>query len=635
MHIRHLVRTAFALHLLLILQIATANEDIFAPFKNEIQASNPIYEAAKRTGYGSNSLQPYYICDNASSGGALPLNAWHYSCKQACVEQHQKIEVQIRRAHWHYVGKDVPTYKVSTNQVCYTSHENIWGYCSHTQTITPVATVPDDRSKIPKEYLTEESSMRGVTSIINSGHAGCEYLSDNTKCARDYVITYRPGKTSKRSMDDPYYLNIYGDGIRVDPTSGSLFQNEVAWFWNPKGIEETHACGWEYEDPTVCYITNTSEIMSCPDLGYQYNIKNLVSTKTCIGEVYDIDGPAPFIYNSQINIDNRTHLSDEASKGKGDADINMIKGVNFALDRIEEAYCSSSCDLFSRGHPQDDDHVLDTPIGNWRLAGADSYIPLLVPCQPTAVWRVKSPTSMCHGKNHILVEDAKTHHTCSWDATKDYITVGDMCMDNNEQANQDHKTMRKLMSENQNITIDFWTGDTMLMRPPYDKVEWMNKSRIISANPSWFSKVELNKGMLHNTADLSHILTTMAVDMKQEISYNKTADRTIRTLFFDELTSGIGGVVSKVGSWLSSILYSLPKVALMVIGVVAVLLLLKQSFTYYIIKRERDITRRSVHFLEPEEAAEFVHKHVDPSAPSRRHGSRSRRLAKSLIEMGI
>lgn len=615
----------------------SAEQDPFHEYRERTRKTSPVYKAAKHTGYGGDSIQPYYVCDNTTSGSSMPMTAWHYSCKQSCTDENQKSQVNITRVAWHYTGADIATYKVSTNKVCYTSHENIWGYCTQSQTITPTATTLEDKKAIPAELFSHTGGVRGVKTIVNSGPAECDYLSDNTKCARDYVITYRPGKTSKHTDKSPVILNIYSDGIRTNPKSGYLIQNEVAWFWNPDDIGTEPSCGWVLKDSATCHFTNTSEVLSCPDIGYHYNIDTLKPEPTCAGAVYDAMGPAPFMYDSAELMKNRTTLTAEAIAGKGDPDINMIKGINAALEAIEESYCSSACDLFSRGHPADDDHVLDTPIGSWRMVGASTIQPLMTPCRPTEVWGISSPTVMCHGKDHILVSNKYTKETTSWDTTRDYIIVGETCGDATYKAGDGTYSLRSNMSMNLPLRFDFWTGDSAVMFPPYDHIVWENRSRSFARNPGWFSKVQFTPGMLHNRDDISSLLTTMASSTKDEIAYNKTSSRTIRTLFFDEVLTGAENVVGTVTGKIMAIIGGFPKILAMAFVVLILLYFVKYALKLYIQKSTlgaaATAAAHTVSFID-KNSHEMDDMMTPPPAP-RKPRSRSRKLAREFETAGF
>ncbi|QJQ80126.1 glycoprotein [Sowthistle yellow vein virus] len=601
----------------------------FDSLKDEIAKRNPIHATSKTLGYGHDSIQPYYICDNMTSGSQLPLNAWHYSCKQSCTDKESKAAINITRMTWKYEGDDIPAYKVSTNEVCYTAHENVWGYCSQTQTITPVATTLEDRAKIPASIFTPASHIEGSKTLVNSGHAPCEYLSDNTNCARDYVVTYRPGKITKKSEAAPVYLTIYGDGIRTNPTTGHLIQNDVAWFWNPVTNADTK-CGWYYGPKTTCYVTSTSEVMYCPDIGYQYNIKTIKSTRACENTVYDIDGPSPFIYESKENLPTKEKLAADASAGKGDPDVNLIRGINSALDKIEITYCSSSCDLFSRGEPKDDDTVLETPIGYWRLIGAKTQTPVMSPCSATAEWKIKNPTTVCHGANRILVSNEKTNHVCSWNTEKDYIIIEDMCSNSPAEAEADIALIRENISRNKDISIKFWTGDVLSMKPPYTKPVWTIANYSYRRNPGWFSKVALTSDMVHTPTNLADVLTSMVEEAKQEVSYNHTASRSVKTLLFEEIGRGVGGVVTGIVSYVCSLFGGLPKLILLFLLIIGGLWILKSAIVAFIIKRQaRELfpDEKHVRFSPISSEEDDGTMYMTPTAPKLRPRSKSRQLA--------
>uniref|UniRef100_A0AAU7E076 Glycoprotein n=1 Tax=Sambucus betanucleorhabdovirus 4 TaxID=3141832 RepID=A0AAU7E076_9RHAB len=609
--------------------LTVSGNNPFEVFQKSAMQSNPVREAEHHVGYGSNALQPYYVCDKGNSGSAIPLSAWHYSCKQACKDDNKKTHIRLTKARWNYIGKSISVYKVTASKVCYTSHENVWGYCTHMQTIEPTSVTDEDRKSLPKEYFTKGSKILGVTNMINSKHAECSYLSDNTVCNKDYTITYREGKLSKKAYDEIVSLNIYGDGIRTDPTSGALYNNDAAWFWNTDDLTTSRDCGWTREGETVCKITSTSELMYCPDIGYQYNIHTLTSTSTCLGEIYDKDGPMPFLYENKQEQPVRQEVMNKAKEGKGDPDINMITGINAAFEEIEETYCSASCDLFARGPQKDDTYVLDTPIGNWRLVTEEGTVPQLSPCHPTATWRIKDPTVMCHGKNHILVENSDTKITCAWDTTKDYIISEDVCNTDQREIDNDADDFRYSIASNKEISIVFWTGDKLMMKPPYTAPVWEKSNLSSTVSPGWFSKVGLKREMLHNPTDVSGLLTAMVENTKQEILYNATEGKTMRTLLADEILGGASDVLSGIWKVLKYLISAIPKFILLIIIVIGVIIVIKCTISYHLEKRiAQSALKKSVSFID--DVAEVPTLLGVPTAPKKRYRSRSSKLSNDL-----
>uniref|UniRef100_A0AAU7E012 Glycoprotein n=1 Tax=Sambucus betanucleorhabdovirus 1 TaxID=3141829 RepID=A0AAU7E012_9RHAB len=601
----------------------------FETFQKTALQSNPVREAEHHVGYGSNSIQPYYICDKSTSGSAMPLSAWHYSCKQACKDDNKRTHIRLTKAKWNYIGKSLSVYKVTANKVCYTSHENVWGYCTHMQTVEPSAVTEEDRKSLPKEYFSKNSKILGVTNIINSKHAECSYLSDNTVCNKDFSITYREGKLSKKSYDEIVALNIYGDGIRTDPATGALYNNDAAWFWSTEDLTTTRDCGWTRDGETLCKITSTSELMYCPDIGYQYNIHTLTSVSTCIGDVYDKDGPMPFLYEAQQEQPVRKDIMNKAKEGKGDPDINMITGINAAFEDIEETYCSASCDLFARGTKEDDIYVLDTPIGNWRVVQEEGGMSKLSPCHPTATWKIGNPTTMCHGKNHLLVEDSTTKMTCAWDTTKDYIIADELCNTNQKEIDTDADNFRYDIAANKDINIVFWTGDKLTMKPPYTVPIWEKSNTTATVSPGWFSKVGLTRSMLHNPTDVSGLLTTMVENTKQEVQYNATKGKTMRTLLADEILGGASDVLSSVWKVMMYLVGAIPKFILLILLVIFIIVVSQCALSYYgKVQLAKRAVAKSVSFAEDtlsEPALLGV-----PTAPKKRYRSRASKLSNDL-----
>lgn len=610
--------------------VAAGGETPFAGMHEEAKKDSPLYKATGKRAYGEELLQPYFVCDNKNETG-LPLSAWHYSCSQACSSKYARAEINVSRLSWSYVGDEVPTYKVITNEVCYTAHENMWGYCSQSQTTKQVTTTLNDKGKIPKEFFKKESHLEGVKTLVNSGPAECEYFSDNTKCARDYVVTYRPGKLTKKADTEPLLLNIYGDGIRTNPFSGHLIQNEAAWFWDPVAADAETKCGWGYAGDMTCHFTETSDIMICPTIGYQYNIKELKSTPVCGGiDAFDIHGPVPFQYRSKGPLRTKEELAMDAIPGKSTPDVNLIQGINAVLDNLEVTYCSSSCDLFARDRYQDDDAVVETPIGYWRLNGTTSGDPHMMPCTPTSTWRLKSPTMICHGKNHLLVEDSKTLHTCSWDTTKNYIVLEDLCSSSNQEAEEDLKLWRGNITSNREIGITFWTGDKIVMKPPYTTPIWQKGARSIKSSPSWFSKVTLDPSMIHSSDDISSMITTLAENTKREVLYNATGTRSIRTLLFDEVAGGLEGLGNTIKEGLLSLMGGIPKFLIILVACLLFLWFLKTIlFTWALKKISSGMApiTKSVSFEDPMDD-DIVYSPI--RAPSNRPSKRSRSRSRAM-----
>nr|UPN49229.1 glycoprotein [Black currant nucleorhabdovirus 1]CAG4997686.1 glycoprotein [Black currant nucleorhabdovirus 1] len=537
----------------------TDDGDDFSLKRQSAKDKNPVYLSSSQRGYGGDLYQPYYVCGTTSDPEGMPLSAWHYSCKQSCASQMAKQAINITLMRWDFVGPSLNVYKVTTNKVCYTSHENVWGYCSQTQTITPVPTTKEDHKNLPQEYFTPWGMpITGTKHITRSGEAECSYLSDNTRCERDYTISYREGKIQKRSDQDEEVLVIYRDGIKTDPYASFLQMNDASWFWNVPERPIHLPCGWKSFDLVTCMYTDSTDILSCPTLGYTYNIPKVSKKSTCSGDIYDIEGPVPFKYSSSEDLTDRATLFKEAVPEMSKADIKMIEGINKALNNIEATYCSSSCDLFARSGIANDDHVLDTPIGSWRFSNEDPLFPRLIPCHPTAEWSLRSPTSMCNGANTLLVENKETGHTNSWMTKRDYIILGELCTSGSQDKVM--SDLKSQISEGKTINITFWTGDILSLTPPYKSPKWYNASLSFRKNPSWFSKVKLEKSMLHTQEDISRILTETVGNATDELSYDMGKSKTIHEYLFEEIAHGASYAGEYIMTAVSSIFGSLTKI---------------------------------------------------------------------------
>lgn len=560
-HVYFIVLIIVALSQAVKIESDTQKQDKFEWKRQSARQHNPTYQSTSERGYGGDLYQPYYVCDKNNDTDSMTSSAWYYSCKQSCTEANRRQRINITHARWDYTGPSVNVYRVVTNEVCYTAHMNVWGYCSHTQTSTPVETLKDDAANFPKEYLTPWSAaVPGTKHIIQSSKAECEYWSDNTKCARDYTISYREGKTSQRSMEEPVLMNIYGDGIRADPYTGFLQLNDASWFWNPPSRHDVQTCGWKTMEDIQCSFTDTAEVLKCDGLGYSYNIQSLKEAETCIGKVYDTTGPVPFIYKTREYYEDRASMTTKATAGKVDADIPLVMRINNALTELESTYCSSSCDLFARQIMNDDDHVFDTPIGTWRLDISDPLNAKFIPCKATSSWKLQSPAALCHGKNQILVQDEATQHTTSWDTMKDYIVMDDLCSTLEGTDIGDKNTYKGKIARGENITIQFWTGDILEMSPPYTTPVWKNAAKMIRANPSWFSKVKLDKTMLHTKDDISALLTQAFTNIMSDISYKEKKSMSIRNYLFDEMGKGITSAAKSIWGVLTSIFGGMAKI---------------------------------------------------------------------------
>nr|QTC11066.1 glycoprotein [Sonchus yellow net nucleorhabdovirus] len=540
-------------------------QDDFSSKRSGALASNPTYNLPQDKGYGRDMYQPYYICEPDNDGSALTLPSWHYSCKESCMGNHLKIVVNITGARWNYVGISIPVFKIVTNEVCYTSHENVWGYCSQYQISRPVATQKSDVSCITSSMWDNDKSPIGsLYNIVNSNEAECDYFSDITDCNRDYQIFKREGKLIKRSDDSPLELSIVTDGIRTDPASEYLSLDDVSWFWKLPNNDMSPPCGWEKTQKLSCSYTDTTDVIKCNSIGYTYNIQGISKKSTCAGNIYDTDGPFPFFYDAEEALMSTDDACGKAKQGKPDADIAFIEGVNRAFEDLELTYCSATCDLFARQGTPNEDHVLDTPIGTWRYVMRDNLDPALVPCLPTSNWTISDPTTICHGKDHILVVDTATGHSGSWDTKKDYIITGEVCNTNNDEMGDDYDGMRDKILRGETIEIKFWTGDIIRMAPPYDNPEWINGSVLFRQNPSWFSSVELNKDMIHTRDNITDLLTVMVQNATAEVMYKRLDPKTMKHILFAEIVDGVGNVSGKISRFLTGLFGGFTKAVIIV-----------------------------------------------------------------------
>lgn len=550
-------------------------DDQFTSERSSAKSNNPTYVGTEVHEHGRSAIQPHYICDDDSSRSSMPLSSWHYSCKLACSDRGNRQNINIIHAVWNYVGRTIKVYKMTTTRVCYTSHMNVWGSCSQAQSITPVPTEPSDFATLPDDYLKSRGHpIYGTKSFINSREADCSYFSDNVVCGRDYKVTYKEGKLSQKSEEESVMLSIYEDGIRTSPKLGYLQQNDAAWMWIPPEDQE-YPCGWTTGADISCELSDNGEAMRCNGIGYTYNIQAMSIHTTCLGDIYDIHGPAPFIYKEKAKGENREALFDKASQGKPDVDINLIKCVNKAFTDIEENYCSSICDLYARHVSADDDHVLDTPIGTWRLSLKDPLNPMLIPCKPTASWRIKNPATICYSSNSIIVEEPITGHVNRWDPKRDYIVLGDMCSTEVSRMLYQQDNIYDKVKSGENFSISFWTGDKLTFSAPYNKPIWENDSKLFRRNPSWFSKVELEKDMIRTPREISEILTYLVSNITDEVAYKPKSTTSIKNFLFNEIFCGISSVVSSAWDYMIGIFGSITKIIVLLFIIILIILLLK------------------------------------------------------------
>nr|UZG94634.1 glycoprotein [Paris yunnanensis betanucleorhabdovirus 1] len=559
---------------------------------------NPVYLSAHDKGYGRETYQPYYVCESDDDNSGMSLPAWHYSCKESCMSNHLKQQINITGARWNYIGPDIDVYKVVTNEVCYTSHENVWGYCSHTQSTRPVKTTIEDKANLPSDVLSGKTIPKGgVHYITNSGYAECEYFSDNTKCARDYQVYRRAGKINKKTSESSPEMTIVIDGIRTNPDASSLELDDVAWFWDAPNPEQLKECGWETTNQISCSYTDTTDIIKCPDIGYTYNIQGLAKIDTCAGSIYDHDGPFPFFYASDQDIEAKEETYKRAKQGKADPDIAFIEGVGKAFQDLELTYCSATCDLFARQGSPDEDHVLDTPIGTWRYVNSNRGIPRLVPCLPTSSWKLNDPTTLCHGKDHVLVVDKKTGHPGSWDTKKDYIITGEVCNTDQSQIDEDSDDLRDKITRGEEINITFWTGDILSLKPPYDKPAWINSSVLFRQNPSWFSSVQISKDMLHTKSEVETMLTEMVSNATKEVLYKTSGDITMRKLLADEILGGIEGVSETIWKVMYGLFGGIAKVFILIICCIIVYIVISTTLKIRALLSVKNKVEKTVRFV--------------------------------------
>ncbi|UTQ50564.1 MAG: glycoprotein [Betanucleorhabdovirus picridis] len=549
------------------------SEDVFSDFRSTSMNYNPTRTVKPETYAAIDLYQPYYICGGDDDSEALSPNEWHYSCKQACSDVNDRHMVNITRMKWDYIGTNIDVYKVITVKTCWTSHVNIWGVCSHTSSTFPTATENEDLALLKDQYVGPNVTPKlGMQHITNSHRADCSYFSDNLRCDRDYTIYHRKGKVSKKSDTDPAVLNIYSDGIRVSPSEGSVHLNDVSYMWDASSASSSDECGWKETKDTSCSYVETSDTLKCDDIGYTYNLHDMYHKKTCGGDIYDLDGPSPFKYLTKEIMKRREKIVGDAKVGKSDPDVAFITGINYAFSELESTYCSSSCDLFARVNPSTSDHVLDTPIGAWRVQTSPTLHPKMLPCMPTSNWTIKKPMTMCSGENTILVIDKDTGHVNLWDAGKDYIILDQLCGGKQDQARKRYNMLKDKMKRNEKFEISFWNGDAVVVEPPYMSPKWKRSSHHVHTNPSWFAKVKLDKSMIHSKDDISSMLTDYVKTTAEEIRHTNGTSKTVYKFLADEVLEGIESVGTSIWGGITGFFGNMTKIITMLLIIIILLL---------------------------------------------------------------
>ncbi|DAF42307.1 TPA_asm: G [Rhododendron delavayi virus 1] len=524
--------------------------DDFNSYRKSSLANNPTKSDWAIKNNASHLYQPYYTCSSRSSTKGLTTNAWQYSCKQACLNEQKETEITIAIMKWDFKTDKIPVYKIITHETCYTSHENIWGYCSFTKDRKLVRAGKKDIDYLTDFIIKGKKKIEGMETIITSKHPDCDYLSDKTSCSNDYTITKEEGSYIKKSEVEK--IAIYTSGVQAEKSWGFLQMNEISWVWDKDDASTSKYCGWKQTSEVKCNMVETSDILQCPDIGYSFHIHDLRKQHTCIGEIYDVHGPLPFLFKDSLTQKQRGEIESEVIKNKQDPDIAFIKGVNKAFKELESSQCSAICDLFARATRGDTDNVLDTPIGTWRIDISDPHHHLFIPCLPTNDWRLISPLLPCNDPNSLQIINMMTKSQARWDAGRDFMIEGDKC--DTPQANpKSDRSLYHLVSKGMPFDISFWNGDTAEFKYPYDHPIWIKRHAPHAINPGWLSKVKFDVSMVHSKGDVSDMLTSMVRSVQSQIKVGDAAHKSTYHLIFEEVLGGIEGALSNCASWVMSV----------------------------------------------------------------------------------
>ncbi|DAF42295.1 TPA_asm: G [Asclepias syriaca virus 2] len=598
------------------------------PFKNEPEEIILKHPNAVQKTDGSfvnveEIFQPRYVCDNSITDRYVTVPSWHRSCVASCKEEYKKEAISVRLMNWKKTHKTIDAYKVVASEVCYTSHENFWGYCSQTQRTTPISPDIKEVRQMYHEMQLDKTPLQGDKQIRHSKLAECSYLSDNTECAVDYTFMHRTAQVYQETMLSNKEIDIIADGISSNLTSGDLILNDAAWIWNRADIDVE--CSWDEGARIDCHYKESSAILECPEITYSFPLHRLKKTPTCKGDIYGVDSLLPFQYIESGDVVTKTEQIEEAKKHSSQkSEIELVRTINQALLDMEKVHCDSFCDLFSNVHAHNRGAVINTPLGPWLLVReATQPHERLYACKQTSDWLVKKPLETCGISDAIVVYNTISGKSGVWNMTREFITLDESCNSLRQMDGTIYsQSLATKISEHSKFDISLYDGSVLSFSPPNYQPTWYRGNMVNRGVPDgWFAQIKAHPAGLVEMDDLVHLLVAHVNDTRDRYNISPKSKKTVASLMWDEVLQGAKEAGKEIYNFLIGIITSVQKLLILLIVGSLIYFTIIRLWKSYKDKENRMV--KSVKFIASDDAVDYY----PPSSPNmqpKRSRSRSR-----------
>ncbi|QBZ28537.1 putative glycoprotein [Apple rootstock virus A] len=571
----------FALYMAVIFKIGNTefNAEIRQNSPNVNPAKNPHSIKSEGKLYDAHDIyQPKYVCESADPTKAVSHPSWHHSCIASCKDEYEKDLVNITLMDWIPEGPDVDVYRIAMSEVCYTSHENVWGYCSQAQTVDPKTPTREEAVKIVRDITDGWKTVSLGTRIIkNSKEAECDYMSDLRDCANDYTVVHKTGKIYQKSDQSALEITIAEDGIRTEAKKEFLQLNDAVWVWRMRD-KEASICGWKESVTISCHHKNESFLLECPDIGHSFSLESAMKHSTCMGDIFGVDNILPFKFAGTEKKDSRKDFADkmEADTTKDRTAVAIVKGMNQALSSLEITYCNSFCDVFTNLYLTRDNDVVQTPLGPWIMSKLDNN-EVMYPCMVSADWVIADPITTCGTTNFVTVLNKATKEMCVWDMSKEYITSGATCSDFGiPDLIKTEEALPSKISDRKNVNITLYDGSTLMFSPPdYKPILVPSNSPPKIIPEGWMTKMKLDPSMIHDRADVLSMLTRHVNDTILEYGIPRTRKSSTYIRMVDEVTGGASHVMRSIWDWISQFFTGLKNLIFLMGLMIVIFIILK------------------------------------------------------------
>ncbi|UKL15220.1 MAG: glycoprotein [Artemisia capillaris nucleorhabdovirus 1] len=489
-------------------------------------------------------LYPIYYCPNVSIYDLLPV--WYSGCLSMCsiTSVQDLVDISVFQINSTLGSTDL--YKVSVRSVTKYSHVSVFGSCTVSVTADDYVSPPSDKLS---EWVTKLSIDRpsGSQEWDYSSDPPCNYFSDEYSTGYKLYVTHYKVEISVDSAQNRY-LRDPTNGLYMSYEQDYYVDGSTFYHWVQNSDVSQEVCYFREIGEDSCTVDSSSGYISCRVLGitFKKDIKNII-TSSCAGSLnVSSDG----VIYQVLSAYNKTSLSDRLS-GLLSSNINMnqlIHVINDALISIEDAYCSSTCDVMEiilSNYPTATT-VIETPIGPWLPLVAKGNT-VMTACSADTEWYLKLPIEYCAEKNMMKVVHNSTKSEEWWRIMNTYVVSGESC--NSSDSGWDEILVEKMQSKRE-IVFHFWRGDLTLVYP-YNVSHWtLYKDEKIQRSSKWFPKLQymmLDKEIyIDNVTQALHNYTQ---DIYNHYMGNQTASTGLGSIIpriLDRITLSVGNAVKLV-----------------------------------------------------------------------------------------